>query len=164
QNQAWSIDITYIKMDKSHQYLTAIVDWHSRYIVGWNLSETLDTSSVMQAVKEAVETHGKPEILNSDQGCQFTSNEYKNMLKDLEITQSMDGKARWADNIMIERWFRSLKVENIYTNEYLTPRSLRQGISAYIEQYNTVRPHEALGYKTPARVFFDEAEGLETAC
>ncbi len=153
-NQVWSIDITYIKMGKSHQYLTAIIDWHSRYIVGWNLSETLDTSSVILAVNDAIKTHGTPCYINSDQGSQFTSKEYKNLLKDHKIIQSMDGKSRWADNIMIERWFRSLKTENIYINEYLTPRSLRKGISSYIDQYNTERPHEALDYATPEDVFF----------
>ena len=98
-------------------YLTAIIDWYSRLIVGWNLSDALDTSDVIRAVREAVEAHGTPGILNSDQGCQFTSEAYKAALKELHITQSMDGKFRWADNIMVERWFRSLKVEELYVNE-----------------------------------------------
>ncbi len=152
-NQVWSIDITYIKMHHSHMYLTAIIDWHSRYIVGWNLSDTLDTCYVTQAVKDAVAACGIPAILNSDQGSQFTSQEYKTLLKQLHITQSMDGKSRWADNIMIERWFRSLKTEEIYLNEYDTPRVLRKAISAYIRQYNTLRPHEALDYLTPEQVY-----------
>ena len=116
-NQVWSIDITYIKMRHGHMYLTAIIDWYSRLIVGWNLSDALDTSDVIRAVREAVEAHGTPGILNSDQGCQFTSEAYKAALKELHITQSMDGKFRWADNIMVERWFRSLKVEELYVNE-----------------------------------------------
>lgn len=95
---------------------------------------------MIQAVNDAIAQHGTPCIINSDQGSQFTSNEFKNLLKDYKITQSMDEKSRWADNIMIERWFRSLKTENIYINEYLSPRSLRQGISAYIDQYNKGRP------------------------
>ncbi len=152
-NQVWSIDITYIKMHHSHMYLTAIIDWHSRYIVGWNLSDTLDTCYVTQAVKDAVAARGIPAILNSDQGSQFTSQEYKTLLKELHITQSMDGKSRWADNIMIERWFRSLKTEEIYLNEYDSPRALRKAISAYIRQYNTLRPHEALDYLTPEEVY-----------
>lgn len=152
-NQVWSIDITYIKMHHSHMYLTAIIDWHSRYIVGWNLSDTLDTCYVTQAVKDAVTACGIPAILNSDQGSQFTSLEYKTLLKELHITQSMDGKSRWADNIMIERWFRSLKTEEIYLNEYDSPRALRKAISAYIRQYNTLRPHEALDYLTPEEVY-----------
>lgn len=152
-NQVWSIDITYIKMRHGHMYLTAIIDWYSRLIVGWNLSDALDTSYVVQAVRDAVETHGTPGILNSDQGCQFTSEEYKAALKELHITQSMDGKSRWADNIMIERWFRSLKTEELYVNEYTSPRMLRKAIAAYIQQYNTVRPHETLCYDTPKHVY-----------
>ena len=152
-NQVWSIDITYIKMQHGHMYLTAIIDWYSRLIVGWNLSDALDTSYVVQAVRDAVEAHGTPGILNSDQGCQFTSEEYKAALKELHITQSMDGKSRWADNIMIERWFRSLKVEELYVNEYTSPRMLRKAIAAYIQQYNTLRPHEALCYDTPRHVY-----------
>ncbi len=152
-NQVWSIDITYIKMSHGHMYLTALIDWHSRLIVGWNLSDTLDTTYVIQAVRDAVAAHGSPAILNSDQGSQFTSGEYKALLKELHITQSMDGKSRWADNIMIERWFRSLKTEEIYPNEYGSPRELRKAIRAYIEQYNTVRPHQALHYQTPEQVY-----------
>ncbi len=150
-NQVWSIDITCIKIHHSHMYLTAIIDWHSRYIVGWNLSDTLDTCYVTQAVKDAVAACGIPAILNSDQVSQFTSQEYKTLLKELHITQSMDGKSRWADNIMIERWFRSLKTEEIYLNEYDSPRALRKAISAYIRQYNALRPHEALDYLTHRR-------------
>lgn len=152
-NQVWSIDITYIKLRHGHVYLTAVIDWHSRLIVGWNLSDTLDSSYVIQAVREAVEAHGTPGILNSDQGCQFTSEAYKAALKELHITQSMDGKSRWADNIMVERWFRSLKVEELYVNEYASPRMLRKAIAAYIQQYNAVRPHEALDYDTPEHVY-----------
>jgi len=152
-NQVWSIDITYIRMLHGHMYLTAIIDWHSRLIVGWKLSDTLDTCYVLETVKETVSKYGVPGIINSDQGSQFTSNEYKALLRELHIAQSMDGKSRWADNIMIERWFRSLKVEEIYPNEYTTPRELRKAIRAYIEQYNEVRPHEALDYETPQSVF-----------
>lgn len=152
-NQVWSIDITYIKMQHGHMYLIAIIDWYSRLIVGWNLSDALDTSYVIQAVREAVEAHGTPGILNSDQGCQFTSEAYKAALKELHITQSMDGKSRWAENIMVERWFRSLKVEELYVNEYASPRILRKAIAAYIQQYNTVRPQEALDYDTPEHVY-----------
>ena len=152
-NQVWSIDITYIKMQHSHMYLTAIIDWYSRMIVGWNLSDTLDTTYVIQAVKDAVEAHGFPGILNSDQGSQFTSSAYKDLLKGLHIRQSMDGKSRWADNVMIERWFRSLKTEEIYINEYENPKALRRAIGAYIQQYNTVRPHQSLDYNTPESVY-----------
>src|SRR5659263_102672 len=138
-NQVWAIDITYIKMGKSHMYLTAIIDWYSRYIVGWELSDTLDTAPVLLAVKSAIATYGKPGIINSDQGCQFTSEDYTTFLKTEKIRQSMDGKARWVDNVIIERWFRSLKCDNIYINEYQTPRALRIGSTQYIAQYNTAR-------------------------
>ena len=152
-NQVWSIDITYIRMQHGHMYLTAIIDWYSRMVVGWNLSDTLDTACVIQTVQDAVKAHGCPAILNSDQGCQFTSSEYKALLKQLYIAQSMDGKSRWADNIMIERWFRSLKTEEIYLNEYASPKALRQAVHAYVQQYNTVRPHQALENRTPERVY-----------
>ena len=152
-NQAWSIDITYIKMKRRHMYLTAIIDWYSRMIVGWKLSDTLETAPVLDVVREAVERHGVPAIINSDQGSQFTSDDYKELLKSLHIRQSMDGKSRWADNIMIERWFRSLKTEKIYIEEYTTERELRVCIAAFINQYNNVRPHESLDNATPSSVF-----------
>lgn len=153
-NQAWSIDITYIKMGRSHMYLTAIIDWYSRKIMGWNLSDTLETAPVLDTVRHAVERFGAPAILNSDQGSQFTSAEYKALLSSLGIRQSMDGKSRWADNIMIERWFRSLKTELIYTNEFCSPKELRRGIRHYIDDYNTLRPHTALDYAVPDDFFF----------
>jgi putative transposase len=152
-NQVWAIDITYIRMGRSHMYLTAIIDWYSRYIVGWELSDTLDTAPVLAAVKDAISTYGKPEIINSDQGSQFTSDNYTAYLKNANIKQSMDGKARWVDNVIIERWFRSLKTERIYPYEYLTPRALRIGIREYIGEYNTERPHETHGYNTPSEVY-----------
>lgn len=153
-NQVWSIDITYIPMKHGHMYLTAIIDWYSRKIVGHYLSDTLDTDSVVQALDGAIAKHGIPAILNSDQGSQFTSKEYKNTLKAYGIRQSMDGKSRWADNIMIERWFRSLKTEQIYPNEYKTPRELRMLINRYIDEYNKIRPHEALDYRVPDAVYY----------
>ena len=153
-NQVWSIDITYIPMPQGHMYLTAIIDWYSRKIVGHYLSDTLDTDSVIHAVKDAVAAHGIPAILNSDQGCQFTSAEYKALLKGLQIRQSMDGKSRWADNIMIERWFRSLKNEQIYPNEYHSPRELRKLINEYVDAYNRERPHEALNYEVPDAIYY----------
>ena len=153
-NQVWSIDITYIKMLHGHMYLTAIIDWYSRKIVGWNLSDTLDTVHVIRAVEEATAKYGIPGIINSDQGTQFTSNEYKELLKSLQIRQSMDGKSRWADNVMIERWFRSLKTEKIYIEEFRTPKELRSGIRSYIREYNTERPHMAHDYATPDSIYY----------
>lgn len=152
-NQVWSIDITYIKLHRSHMYLTAIIDWYSRKIVGWNLSDTLGVQPVLEAVRSAVYSFGAPAIPNSDQDSQFTSGEYKQLLKDLHVRQSMDGKSRWADNIMIERWFRSLKTELSYVNEFTSHRQLRQGIRSYVEDYNSLRLHEALDYATPDAVY-----------
>jgi putative transposase len=143
-------------------YLTAIIDWAIRYIVGWALSDTLETAPVLEAVKQAVETYGAPSIINSDQGSQFTSTEYSELLRSYNIRQSMDGKARWIDNVIIERWFRSLKVENIYVNEYRSPRELRQGIIDYIKIYNYERPHTSIEDMRPVQaysaVFVAEAE------
>lgn len=155
-NQVWAVDITYINMGRSHIYLTAIIDWHSRYLVGWELSDTLDTAPVLAAVKRAIRQYGKPEIINSDQGSQFTSDEYTGYLKSEGIRQSMDGKGRWVDNVVIERWFRSLKIERIYSYEYLTPKELRTGIREYIHEYNTERPHQTHGYLTPYQIFLGE--------
>lgn len=152
-NQVWSVDITYIKMSRSHMYLTAVIDWFSRKVVGHHLSDTLETDSVITAIKSAMKENGVPSIVNSDQGSQFTSDDYKMMLKQHGIRQSMDGKSRWADNIMIERWFRSLKTELIYIEEFNSPKILRKRIKEYILQYNNLRPHEALGNETPQSVY-----------
>lgn len=154
-NQVWAIDITYIRMGRSHMYLTAVIDWYSRYIVGWELSDTLDTAPVLSAVRKAISMYGRPEIINSDQGSQFTSDNYTEYLKNANIRQSMDGKGRWVDNVVIERWFRSLKTERIYPYEFLTPRDLRVGIREYIEEYNTERPHQTHGYMTPAEIYLE---------
>jgi len=152
-NQVWAVDITYIKMKHGHMYLNAIIDWYSRFIVGWALSDTLETAPVLQAVESAIEKYGSPGIINSDQGSQFTSDDYTSYLKKQGIRQSMDGKARWVDNVVIERWFRSLKHENIYINEYANPKELRRGIADYINEYNYSRPHESLDYAVPATVY-----------
>jgi putative transposase len=153
-NQVWAVDITYIPMGKGHMYLTAIIDWYSRFIVGWALSDTLEAAPVVGAVNEAVSTYGVPGILNSDQGSQFTSDDYIALLAGLKIRQSMDGKARWIDNVIIERWFRSIKCDDIYINEYNTPRVLKAGIASYINEYNYERPHQSLGYEYPASVYY----------
>lgn len=152
-NLVWAIDITYIKMGPSHMYLVAIIDWFSRFIVGYELSDTLETSPVLELVKCAIEKFGTPAILNSDQGSQFTSLCYMDYLKSTKIRQSMDGKGRWIDNVIIERWFRTLKVEHIYIYDYRTPRELRNGLSDFVERYNTVRPHQHLNDKTPIDVY-----------
>jgi len=152
-NQVWAIDITYIPMTRGHMYLTGIIDWFSRYIVGWALSDSLETANVIGAVSAAIEKHGTPGIINSDQGSQFTSDDYKALLKRHDIRQSMDGKARWVDNVIIERWFRSLKVEYVYINEYNSPRELRAGVKNYVDEYNRLRPHQSHGQVTPETVY-----------
>lgn len=152
-NQAWSIDITYIPMKHGFLYLTAIIDWHSRCIVGWELDDTLDTRACIEACKKAFRV-ARPEILNSDQGCQFTSQEYKEFLKENHVRQSMDGKSRWADNIRIERWFRSFKYEEAYLTEWRNIKEARAAISSYIHNYNFERCHSAIGDVTPASVYF----------
>jgi putative transposase len=153
-NQAWSIDITYVPIKHGFVYLTAIIDWYSRCIVGWEVDDTLDTRMVIAAVKKAFKV-SKPEILNSDQGVQFTSIEYRNFLCKNKIRQSMDGKNRWADNIMIERWFRSFKYEEAYLTQYNNIKEARQAIRKYIHTYNFARCHSALaGEQTPAECYY----------
>ena len=161
-NQVWAIDITYIPIKHGHMYLTAIIDWHSRFLVGWALSDTLETAPVLEAVKTAIETYGKPAIINSDQGSQFTSDEYIALLSEQKIRQSMDGKARWVDNVIIERWFRSLKTEHIHIVEYTSPRQLRSGIREYIHEYNYDRPHQSLGYLRPYQEYTRAFNGIAT--
>ena len=159
-NQVWAIDITYIPMKHGHMYLTAIIDWHSRYIVGWELSDTLEAAPVLEAVKKAMRMHGIPAIINSDQGSQFTSDDYIELLSSHGIRQSMDRKARWIDNVRIERWFRSLKTEHIYITEYASPRGLRPGINGYVRDYNCERPHQSLGYQRPQQVYSRAFNGV----
>ena len=152
-NQAWSIDITYIPIKRGFLYLTAVIDWYSRCIVGWEVDDTLDTRMVITALKKAFMV-AKPVILNSDQGCQFTSNEYMDFLKENQIRQSMDGKSRWADNIMIERWFRSFKYEEAYLTQYNNIREARKAIGKYVHTYNFERCHSALDNQTPASCYY----------
>ena len=152
-NQAWSIDITYIAIKHGFLYLTAVIDWYSRCIVGWEVDDTLDTRMVITALKKAFMV-AKPVILNSDQCCQFTSHEYMNFLKENQIFQSMDGKSRWADNIMIERWFRSFKYEEAYLTQYNNIREARKAIGKYVHTYNFERCHSALNNQTPASCYY----------
>ena len=152
-NQAWSIDITYIPIEHGFLYLTAIIDWYSRCIVGWEIDDTLDTRMVMNALKKALKV-STPEIINSDQGSQFTSDEYCLFLKDNGIRQSMDGKSRWADNIMIERWFRTFKYDEAYLTQYKCIKEAREAIKGYIKTYNFERCHSAIGNQVPAEMYF----------
>lgn len=153
-NQVWSIDITYIPMGRSFMYLTVIIDWYSRFIVGYELSDTLQVESVLTCVRKAIKRHGKPEIINSDQGSQFTSHEYTSLLKDNDIRISMDGKGRWADNVIVERFFRTLKYDDIYIYHYGIPKDLRCGINRFMKLYNEEHPHQAHDYQTPYQVYY----------
>jgi putative transposase len=155
-NQVWSIDITYCRMKHGFMYLVAIIDWYSRYIVGFGLSNTLEKGFVIEAIKKAIKIHGKPEIMNSDQGSQFSSQEYVSLLKDNGIKISMDGKGRALDNQRIERFFRSYKWEKLYMTECETGHELRQITKEYIDYYNCERPHQSLDYGTPAECYYGE--------
>ena len=152
-NQAWSIDITYIPMKHGFLYLTAIIDWYSRCIVGWDVDDTLDTTMVINACKKAFKI-AKPLIINSDQGSQFTSDKYIDFIRNSGIRQSMDGKSRWADNIMIEHWFHSFKYEEAYLMEYANLKEAREDIGRYIYTYNFERCHQSIGNKRPAEVYY----------
>ncbi len=152
-NHAWSIDITYIGMKRGFLYLTAIIDWYSRCIVGWELDDTLDTRACIEACRKAFQV-ARPVILNSDQGCQFTSSVYKAFLKENGIRQSMDGKSRWADNVLIERWFRSFKYDEAYLTEWHNIREAKHDIAAYIYTYNFERCHLGIGNVPPATKYY----------
>ena len=141
------------QLGKPLLYLTAVIDWYSRCIVGWEVDDTLDTRMVVNALKKAFVV-AKPQILNSDQGCQFTSQQYIDFVKENGIRQSMDGKSRWADNIMIERWFRSFKYEEAYLTQYNNIKEARTAIGRYIHTYNFERCHSALDYQTPAECYY----------
>jgi len=153
-NQVWCADITYLPMRDGYMYMTAILDWHSRKVLGWNLSNTLDVNGCLAALTMALEGTGcRPEIFNTDQGSQFTSQEWIGRMKQLGIKVSMDGKGRWLDNFVVERFWWSLKHEDVYLREYRTVPSLMAGLFAYIERYNNRRPHQALGGITPEMAY-----------
>ena len=153
-NQVWCADITYIPMARGYMYLFAVMDWHSRKVLAWELSNTLDTDFCLRALDKAVAAADTvPEIFNTDQGCQFTSADWIGRLGELGISISMDGKGRWLDNVVIERFWRSIKYENIYLNSYPNAWELERGVEAYIMRYNHRRPHQALGEATPEEIY-----------
>ncbi len=152
-NQAWQIDITYLRHKGSFMYLVALIDIHSRYVVSWSLSNTLQTDFCLDALQQGIK-HAIPEIINQDQGCQFTSTEWIKALKTAGIKVSMTGKGRCHDNIFIERFWRSVKYEEVYLNDYDSVKALKAAIGSYIEFYNHKRFHQSLDYKTPAEVYF----------
>lgn len=151
-NHIWSVDITYIRLEHGWMYLVAVIDWYSRYIVSWELDQTLEIDFVLKATKTAL-GQAKPEIWNSDQGSHFTSPQYTDILKEAGIKISMDGKNRALDNIYIERFWRTLKYHEVYTKEYATPREARNEIRKFIHKYNHERPHQSLRDHTPAELY-----------
>ena len=151
-NQVWSADITYVPMPRGFMYLVAILDWHSRYVLSWEISNTLEADFCLTALEQALQ-QGQPEIFNTDQGSQFTANAFTGRLESAQIKISMDGKGRVFDNIFIERLWRTVKYENIYLNEYDTGLELVAGLSNYFDFYNHERFHQSLDYRTPAQVY-----------
>lgn len=154
-NQAWAMDITYIPMREGFLYLVAVVDWYSRRVLSWQLSNTMDVSFCLEALTEAMAKYGLPEIVNTDQGSQFTSVAFTGLLQTQGIQISMDGKGAWRDNVFVERLWRSVKYEDIYLYGYNDPAEVRQGLQKYFEFYNTRRPHRAHDGHTPDRVYFN---------
>lgn len=152
-NQVWSTDITYIPMALGFMYLVAVIDWNSRFVLSWRLSNTLDTGFCIEALNEALEI-ATPEIFNTDQGRQFTSNEFTGLLLSKKILVSMDGRGRCIDNIFVERLWRSVKQEYVYLNSINDGKELWQGINTYFKFYNHKRLHQSLGYKTPSDVYW----------
>jgi putative transposase len=152
-NQVWAADITYIPMKRGFLYLMAIIDLHSRYVINWSISNSMDAAWCSQVLQEAIEKHGKPEIFNTDQGSQFSSDVFTEILKNEGIQISMDGKGRAIDNIFIERLWRSVKYENIYLHAYQDGVELYQGLEKYFDFYNTERFHQSLNYKTPDMIY-----------
>lgn len=151
-NHVWGIDITYIRMPKGWMYLVAILDWYSRYVVSWELDQTLELPFVIEAVEQALK-QALPTIINSDQGSHFTSDRYLELFQDRGVQISMDGRGRALDNIFTERLWRSVKYEEVYLHDYRSPREVRQRISHYLRFYNEQRPHQSLDYQTPAEVY-----------
>jgi putative transposase len=152
-NHVWGIDLTYIRLHSSWMYLVAVLDWYSRYVLSWELDQTLEMPFVLNAVDRAL-AQAKPQIWNSDQGSHFTSPQYLQRLTAAEVQISMDGKGRALDNIFTERLWRTVKYEDVYLHDYGIPREARQGLTRYLDFYNHERPHQALGYRTPAQVYF----------
>ena len=160
-NQVWSGDITYIRLENGYAYLAAIIDWHTKKIIAWKLSNTMDVTLTTDVFKEALSLYPKPEIFNSDQGSQYTAKEHIEILKQNNISISMDARGRSIDNIAIERFFRTLKYEDVYPSSYKTIKEARVGIGEYIQIYNQERLHSALGFQTPDEVYY---QGINNKC
>ena len=162
-NQVWCADITYIPMRRGFLYLVAVMDWATRRVLAWRLSNTMDVEFCLEAVEEAMARHGRPEIFNTDQGSQFTSPRFTGLLTAAGIRVSMDGRGRWMDNVFIERLWRSLKYECVYLHAFEFGSEARAGIGQWIEYYNADRPHSALGGRTPAEAHQGAPVGIRLA-
>jgi putative transposase len=161
-NHVWGTDITYIRLVQGWMYLVAVMDWYSRYVVSWEMDQTMEMPFVLEAVSRAL-SQAKPDIINSDQGSQYTSPQYVSLVKEAGVRISMDGRGRAHDNIFTERLWRSVKYEEVYLNEYNSPREARLRLRRYFEFYNHRRPHQALGYRTPAEVYRESGNGVMIA-
>jgi putative transposase len=159
-NQVWCTDITYIPMRRGFLYLVAVMDWWTRKVLSWRVSNTMDVGFCIEALEDALAGHGRPEIFNSDQGSQFTSPQFTKVLRDAGIRISMDGKGRWMDNVFIERLWRSLKYECVYLHAFETGSELRGGLTQWVGYYNARRPHSSLGGRTPDEAY--AAAGVAT--
>lgn len=157
-NQVWATDICYIPMARGFMYLVAIMDWYTRRVLSWRLSNTMDTAFCVDALNDAIQRFGCPEIFNTDQGAQFTADAFTSVLEHHEIAISMDGKGRWVDNVFVERLWRTVKYEDIYLKAYETPRELERGLEQYFNFYNARRRHASLGRRTPDAMYFGELE------
>jgi len=162
KNQVWAIDITYIPMKKGYMYLVAIIDLHSRYVLNWSVSNSMDANWCKECLEEAIRLHGKPEIINTDQGSQFTSEEFSSFVLSQEIRLSMDGKGRATDNAFIERLWRNVKYEKLYLNPPKDGMDLYLLLAEYFNYYNQARRHEALDYEIPAEIYAKQAAWLLT--
>ncbi len=159
-NQVWATDITYIPMARGFVYLVAVMDWYSRKVLSWRVSNTLDTRFCVEALEEAIETYGCPEIFNTDQGSQFTSEDFTGVLKKNHIQISMDGKGRWVDNVFVERLWRSVKYEEVYLKAYDDMRSAKRSLDKYFRFYNSERRHQSLNNETPDTVCYQPVARL----
>ncbi len=162
-NHVWAADITYIPMRRGFMYLFAVLDWASRRVLAWRLSNTLTTDFCLDAVREAIMQYGCPEIFNTDQGCQFTSQEFTGLLTHHGVQISMDGKGCWRDNVFVERLWKSIKYEEVYLHAYDTVSAAHQGLERYLMFYNQTRPHQALDGQTPDQVYYDNLTTRRTA-
>jgi putative transposase len=162
-NHVWAADITYIPMARGFVYLFAVLDWASRRVLAWRLSNTLTTDFCLEAVRDALAHYGTPEIFNTDQGCQFTSQEFTGLLTHHGIQISMDGKGCWRDNVFVERLWKSIKYEEVYLHAYETVSAAHQSLERYLTFYNQTRPHQALDGQTPDQVYYDHLTTRLTA-